>query len=158
MSFALNNNDFYGSKKYITFQMDEDIFGIEIEKVIEIVGHCTIKEMPDAPDYVKGVIVLRGEIIPVLDTYMKFKKERPAKDGVESIIIIDVDNKKIGLLIEKIREVLELNSENILPRPDLDNSAGLYIKNIGLINEQMYLLLDNDLLLKEASELEAMQE
>lgn len=141
--------------RFLTFQIDEELFGIELYNVMEIVGIQPITGMPETPDYIKGVINLRGIIIPVMDARLRFKK--PEKDYTERtcVIVISFSGISIGLVVDCVCEVLAIPEKDIAEKPEI-NSRGSrgYVKKIGKIGERVVLLIDCEKLLNE-EELEA---
>lgn len=135
--------------KFLTFVIGREEYGIEIRFVTEIIGGIQmITEVPEVPDYVKGIINLRGKIIPVIDVNLRFKKEaRPYNDRT-CIIVIDIEDLSVGLIVDNVAEVLSIADENIVPPPDA--RAGFhhrYIKGIGKVGSDVKLLLDCNKLL-----------
>ncbi|MPN51054.1 Chemotaxis protein CheW [bioreactor metagenome] len=141
--------------RFLTFLVDKETFGIEIRHVMEIIGLQPITEMPEMPDYVKGIINLRGRIIPVLDVGLRFKKLRREYDDRTCIIVISLSGTSVGLIVDNVSEVLTIPDEDISAKPEiLSKDSRGYIKSIGKIGEQVILLIDCDKLLNE-HELEA---
>ncbi|MGE5328671.1 MAG: chemotaxis protein CheW [Deltaproteobacteria bacterium] len=136
--------------RHLTFTLGKEDYGIEIKYVTEIIGLQPITEVPDLPDYVRGVINLRGKIIPVMDVRLRFRKEARDYDDRTCIIVVDISNILIGLIVDRVREVATILEENISPPPNLGKSQhNKYIKGIGKINEDVKLLLDCDKLLND---------
>lgn len=136
--------------RYLTFSLGNQIFGIEIRYVTEIIGIQPITEVPEMPDYVKGIINLRGKIIPVIDVRLKFRKEPAEYNDRTCIIVIDIHEISIGLIVDNVAEVLTITEENIVPPPDYRTGfQNRYIKGIGKSDKEVKLLLDCDKLLKE---------
>lgn len=134
--------------RFLTFKVGKETFGIEISSVIEISGLQAITELPEMPEYIKGIIDLRGKIIPVMDVRLRFKL--PAKDYGDrtSIIIIDRSGTSFGLIIDDVAEVIRINDEHILKKPEIgDEKSCVYVKNVGKIDDQLVLLIDCDKLL-----------
>ena len=134
-------NTQYG--RYLTFNVGDEVFGIEIEFVTEIISMQPITKIPEVADYIKGIINLRGKIIPVIDVRLKFKKDEIPYDERTCIIVIDADDIGVGLIVDRVAEVLTINDEEVAPPPN--NKTGIknrYIKGIGKINGEVKLLLD----------------
>lgn len=141
-------NEQYG--KYLTFPLGNEFFGIEIKYVTEIVGIQPITSIPEVPCFVKGIINLRGKIIPVIDVRLKFRKDPVEYDDRTCIIVIDIQNLSVGLIVDNVAEVLSIPDEDIVPPPAI--SRGLqnrYIKGIGKAGNNIKLLLDCEKLLTE---------
>lgn len=136
--------------RYLTFMIDNGVFGIEIEHVSEIIGMQQITEIPEAPFYIKGIINLRGKIIPVIDLRLKFRKEHKEYDTRTCIIIISMSDILVGLIVDNVDEVLSIPDENIVLPPEFKSGyQNRYIKGIGEMDSGMKLLIDCDKLLSE---------
>lgn len=144
--------------KYLTFQLGKEIFGIEIRYVTEIIGMQPIAEVPEVPAYVKGIINLRGQIIPLIDVRIKFKKEPMDYHDRTCIIVIEIQNTSIGLIVDEVAEVLSMPEEHIVPPPEYKTGfQNRYIKSIGRVGDQVKLILDCEKLLRE-DELEVLDQ
>jgi purine-binding chemotaxis protein CheW len=136
--------------KYLTFSVGDEVYGIEINYVTEIIGILDITEVPGSPEYVKGIINLRGKIIPVIDVRARFKKLAINYDDRTCIIVINLMDITIGLIIDSVSEVLNITDENIVPPPDVKTGFhNNYVKGIGKVNNEIKLLLDCNKLLRD---------
>jgi purine-binding chemotaxis protein CheW len=129
--------------RFLTFLLDKETYGIEIRCVTEIVGTQAITEMPEMPDYIKGIINLRGLIIPLLDVRLRFGKESRAYDDRTCVIVINLSEVSVGLIVDSVSEVLTIPEGNIVEVPTV--SSGLkssFVKNIGKLESGVVLLLD----------------
>lgn len=129
--------------KFLTFRLDNEVFGIEIKYVTEIIDVQPITYVPQVPDYVKGIINLRGMIIPVIDVRLRFKKEPKEYDERTCIVVIDIKDITIGLIVDCVVEVIKINDDSIVPPPNY--KAGFhnpYIKGVGKVGNEVDLLLD----------------
>lgn len=137
--------------KFLTFSLGKEDYGVEIRYVTEIVGIQNITEVPDLPSYIRGIINLRGKIIPVLDVRLRFNKEPREYNDRTCVIIIDVLDLSIGLIVDQVSEVLSIPEEEIVPPPIIDKgNHNRYIKGIGKIDNQVKLLLDCEELVSNA--------
>jgi purine-binding chemotaxis protein CheW len=144
--------------KYLTFKLGKEVFGLEIRYVTEIIGIQPISEVPEVPEYVKGIINLRGKIIPVIDVRLKFKKPAVEYDDRTCIIVIDVLESSIGLIVDNVSEVLNISDDNIVDPPDYKTGFhNKYIKSIGRSGEDVKLILDCEKLLND-DEMETLEE
>lgn len=144
--------------KFLTFSLEKEEYGIEIKYVTEIIGIQAITEIPELPDYVKGIINLRGKIIPVMDIRLRFKKEYREYNDRTCIIVIDIQGISIGLIVDKVEEVLAIPEQDIVPPPQANKGfQNRYIKGIGKIGNDVKLLLDCNRLLND-EELESLEE
>lgn len=129
--------------RYLTFLVGQEAYAIEIQAVEEIVGLQKISDLPDAPAYVKGVINLRGSIIPVIDMCIRLKKPPVDYDDRTCIIIINVFGVQAGLIVGNVSEVVSIPDENVSLPPDSHTGyQNRYIKGVGKYNGEIKLLLD----------------
>lgn len=128
--------------RYITFRIDEQMYGIQIRYVTEIIGIQPISQLPDMPTHIKGIINLRGKIIPVIDMRLKFK--RPAADYTEKtcILVIDTELICVGLIVDEVAEVLTIEDANISPTPNCGGTNCRYLEGIGKVGSDVKLLID----------------
>lgn len=143
--------------KYLTFSLGEEFYGVDIMFVTEIVGLQPINMVPELPSFVKGVINLRGDIIPVMDARLKFKKAEIEYNDRTCIIVIEVREMSIGLVVDAVNEVLTINQENVVPPPRMFGRGRRYIQSIGKKEDLVILILSCDELLNE-DEIEAIQQ
>ena len=138
--------------KYVTFKSGNEYFGLKIQYVNEIIVFQEITKIPESEDYIKGLINLRGKIIPVIDVRLRFKQEPFEYTDRTCIIVVNVKNIVVGLIVEQIAEVVEIQEENIIPSPTVgkaDKSQNKYVYAIGKVGDQVKLLLDPDRLLND---------
>lgn len=129
--------------KFLTFSLGKEDYGIEISYVTEIIGIQTITELPELPDYIKGIINLRGKIIPVIDIRLRFKKEEKQYDERTCIIVIDISDISIGFIVDRVSEVISIQENDILPPPTLNKHAqNRFIKGLGKVGNEVKLLID----------------
>jgi len=139
--------------KYLTFILGKEHYGIDIMYVTEIVGLQEISEVPEFPEYMKGIINLRGKIIPLMDIRLRFKKPEREYNDRTCIIVIDVNQSSIGIIVDHVSEVVTVHDENIVPPPNINQISKKYIKGIGKSGESIILLLNcNNLLSMEEIE------
>jgi purine-binding chemotaxis protein CheW len=135
--------------KFLTFSVEEN-YGIEIKHVTEIIGIQEITNIPELPKYVKGIINLRGKIIPVMDVRLRFKKTPIDYNDRTCIVVIDVKDISIGLIVDNVSEVISIDDMNIVPPPETKKGFNNhYVKGIGKVGNDVKLLLDCDKLLNE---------
>jgi purine-binding chemotaxis protein CheW len=134
--------------RYLTFNLGEEVFGLEIRFVTEIIGMQPITKIPEVAAYIKGIINLRGKIIPVIDMRLKFGKEAVAYNDRTCIIVIDTQELVVGLIVDKVSEVMTIEDENVVPPPDQKTGIrNRYIQGIGKVDGNVKLLLDCKMLL-----------
>lgn len=136
--------------KFLTFSIGNEDYGFEIKYVTEIIGIQEITEVPELPNYVKGIINLRGKIIPVMDVRLRFKKAPIEYNDRTCIVVIDIHDISIGLIVDHVAEVLVILPENIVSPPTVKTGFhNRYIKGIGKVGSEVKLLLDCDKLLND---------
>lgn len=135
--------------KFLTFNMGNEFYGIEIKFVTEIIGLQPITEIPEMPDYIMGIINLRGKIIPVMDVRLRFRKPYREYNDRTCIIVIEIRGVSIGLIVDSVSEVISIPDEEIVAPPSVSKEGNKYIKGIGKVGNDVKLLLDSDKLLNE---------
>lgn len=138
--------------KYVTFKSGNEYFGIKIQYVNEIIVYQEVTAIPESEDYIKGLINLRGKIIPVIDVRLRFRQPPIEYNDRTCIIVITVKSTVVGLIVEKIAEVVEIKDEDILPSPTIRHGEKVqqkYVYGIGKIGDSVKLLLDPDKLLND---------
>lgn len=134
--------------KYLTFNLGTEFYGIGIEYVTEIIGILPITEVPELPDFIRGIVNLRGRIIPVMDVRLRFKKPFMAYNERTCIIVVDIKENSVGLIVDGVAEVTNIPDESIVDQPMLSSgTSNQYIKSIGKVGNDVKLLLDCDKLL-----------
>ena len=139
-------------EQYMTFKCSDEIYGISIKYVNEIIGLSQITKVPETQDYLIGLINLRGQIIPVIDVRIRFGKEPLEYNDRTCVIVIDVKSTVIGLIVDAIDEVAAFAENEITPPPsvsDLAIQAKKYVFGIGRVNGEVKLLLDPDKLIND---------
>lgn len=137
--------------RYLTFILGNECYGIEIRYVTEIIGIQAITEIPELPEYVRGIINLRGKIIPVIDVRARFKKEIKEYNDRTCVVVVDFNDISIGLIVDSVAEVLTIPEQDIVDPPQMNKgtNSSRYIKKIGKVGNAVKLLLDCEKLLSE---------
>lgn len=128
--------------KFLTFSMGNEMYGIEIRYVTEIIGIQPITEVPELPDYIKGIINLRGKIIAVMDVRLRFKKPYREYNDRTCVIVIDIEDISIGLIVDSVSEVLSIPDSEIVTPPEVNKTGNRYIKGVGKVGNEVKLILD----------------
>ena len=135
---------------YLTFFIGKEVYGIEIRHVMEIVGIQEITQLPEMPHYIKGIINLRGNIIPLLDVRLRFGKEPREYDDRTCVIVVDILGTRVGLIVDSVSEVITIPDEDITELPKMGSISGnRYLKKVGKVGEEVKLLIDCEKLLTE---------
>ena len=132
-----------GAREYLTFRLDQEEYGIDILKVQEIRGYEPPTRIAHAPAFIKGVMNLRGTIIPIVDMRLKFNCSKAEYNSFTVVIILNLRNRVVGIVVDSVSDVMELSAESIRPAPDIesviDNDC---IMGLGSVGERMLILLD----------------
>ena len=129
--------------EYLTFTLGTEEYGADILKVQEIRRYGTVTRIPDAPDFIKGVINLRGTIVPVVDMRIKFKLGAPVYNDLTVMIILNVAGRVVGLVVDGVSDVVDLTPEQVRPAPELGATVGAqFLTGIGTLDERMLILVD----------------
>lgn len=127
----------------VTFRLGNEEFSLDILRVQEIIRHMELTRVPRTPDFVDGVINLRGRVIPVLDLRKRFGLPSDEKTNETRIIVVDVDSKTVGLKVDAVSEVLRLPADTVEPAPAIVTGAESdYIKGVGKLDGRLLILLD----------------
>lgn len=136
--------------RYLTFRLAREDYGIEIRHVIEIVGIQKITEVPDMPEFVKGVINLRGQVIPVMDVRGRFHMEARPYDDRTCVVVVKVMDTNIGLIVDTVSEVRDIPETEIASPPRVGQGVhNRYILGLGKAGDEVKILLDVEKLLFE---------
>ena len=144
--------------KYMTFKSGSEYFGLEIQYVQQIIQFQAITKIPETEDYIKGLINLRGKIIPVVDVRVRFRQGECEYNDKTCILVITVKDTTVGLIVEQIAEVAEIQKESILPPPTIgrnDKGHNKYVYGIGKVGTSVKLLLDPEKLLYDEENVDA---
>jgi len=134
--------------KYLTFKLGAEDYGIEIRYVTEIVGLQKVTEVPDMPAFVKGVMNLRGQVIPVMDVRLRFNMPPRDYDERTCIVVVNILDVQLGLVVDTVNEVRSITEENISPPPKVAAADSVrYIKGMGKVEDEVKILLDGEKLL-----------
>ena len=137
--------------EFLTFTLGEEDYGVDILKVQEIRGYDAVTRVPDAPDYIKGVINLRGTIVPVIDLRLKLRLREARYDSLTVMIVLNVEDRVVGIVVDSVPDVIPLSQEQIRPTPEFGAAVDTrFISGIGTLDERMLILLDIETLLDSA--------
>jgi len=134
--------------EYLAFTLGQEEYGIDIQKVAEIRSYETPTRIANAPDFVKGVVNLRGIIVPIVDMRIKFNLGTPTYDQFTVVIILNIGHRVVGMVVDRVSDVTMLTPEQIKPAPEIGSSMNTdYITGLGTIEERMLILVDIDKLM-----------
>lgn len=135
----------------LSFRLGNEEYGVDILKVQEIRGYDAVTQLANAPDYVKGVINLRGIIVPIVDMRIRFNIGTPVYDNFTVVIILKIGHDTIGMVVDSVSDVVVLHADQIKPAPEMRSLlTSEYLKGIGTIDDRMLILLDIDKLMRSA--------
>lgn len=136
--------------RFLAFMIGNEAYGIEIKYVTEIIGIQSITEMPEMPSYVKGIINLRGRIIPLIDVRLRFGKEPRDYDDRTCVIVVGFNGFSYGLIVDSVYEVLSIPDEEMSPLPEVNTTTNnKFIKSIGKTSSGIVLVVDCERLLTQ---------
>ena len=137
--------------EFLSFTLGEEHYGVDILKVQEIRGYDSVTRVPDAPEYIKGVINLRGTIVPVIDLRLKLRLKEARYDAFTVMIVLNVKDRVVGIVVDSVSDVIPLNEDQIRPTPELGAAVDTrFISGIGTQDDKMLILLDIETLLDSA--------
>ena len=132
-----------GAREYLTFRLDEEEYGIDILKVQEIRGYEPPTRVADAPPFIKGVVNLRGTIVPIVDMRLKFQCAKAEYNSFTVVIILNLRNRIVGIVVDSVSDVMELPSESLKTAPDIDSVIdSAAVLGLGSLGDRMLILLD----------------
>ncbi|MBJ7313857.1 chemotaxis protein CheW [Rugamonas sp. CCM 8940] len=134
--------------EFLAFTLGSEEYGIDILKVQEIRGYETVTRIANAPAFIKGVINLRGIIIPVVDMRIKFNLGEPVYDQFTVVIILNINGRIVGMVVDSVSDVTTLTPEQVKPAPEMGTAFSTdYMIGLGTIDERMLILVDIDKLM-----------
>ncbi|MBA5608676.1 chemotaxis protein CheW [Duganella sp. FT3S] len=137
--------------EYLAFTLGQEEYGIDIQKVSEIRSYETPTRIANAPEFVRGVVNLRGIIVPIVDMRIKFKLGTPTYDQFTVVIILNIGHRVVGMVVDRVSDVTTLTPEQLKPAPDIGSALDTdYIIGLGTIDERMLILVDIDKLMSSA--------
>jgi purine-binding chemotaxis protein CheW len=140
--------DAHGSVEALAFTLGSEEYGINILKVQEIRGYDAVTQIANAPDFIKGVVNLRGIIVPIVDMRIKFNLGTPTYDQFTVVIVLNIGERVIGMVVDSVSDVITLNPGQIKPAPDMGSALKTdHLIGLGTIDERMVILVDIDRLM-----------
>jgi purine-binding chemotaxis protein CheW len=146
-----DDNEDTQADKYLFFRIGKESYGIGIRHIIEIIELQKISAVPDMPDYVKGVINLRGKVIPIVDLRLRFTMDERAYDDRTCIVVTEIARVRIGFIVDTVEEVMEISESNIEPPPRFKSASGKdrYISGLGKAGEAVKILIDVEKIIED---------
>jgi purine-binding chemotaxis protein CheW len=145
----MSNAAILETRQYLTFKLSEEVFGVDVAQVREILDYVKITKVPQTPDFMCGVINLRGSVVPVVDMNLKFGMAKTEKTVNTCIVVVEVNldgnTTIIGALVDSVQEVFEIESQNIEPAPRIGTRLKTdFIKGMGKQDDRFIIILDID--------------
>lgn len=138
-------------QEFLAFTLGKEEYGIDILKVQEIRGYETVTRIANAPDFIKGVVNLRGIIVPIVDMRIKFHLGEPTYDQFTVVIILNISGRVVGMVVDSVSDVITLSPEQIKPAPEMGTALNTdYLIGLGTIDQRMLILVDIDRLMSSA--------
>jgi purine-binding chemotaxis protein CheW len=139
------------TNEFLTFRLGSEEYGIEILKVQEIRGYDSVTQIANAPEFVKGVVNLRGIIVPIVDMRIKFKLESVDYNQFTVVIILNVAGRVMGIVVDGVSDVIDLEAGQIRPAPEFGSVIDTeYITGLGTVGERMLILIDIEKLMSSS--------
>ena len=137
-------------RQFLTFTLADEYYGIDILKVQEIKGFTTVTRIPNTPDYLKGVLNLRGTIVPIVDLRLKFGMGVTEPTSFTVVVVVNVRNRVMGFLVDAVSDVLDFDAKDIQAPPELGSTVDItFVEGIGNSNDHLITLLDIDRVLSD---------
>jgi purine-binding chemotaxis protein CheW len=156
MSQSTSNSPTAGDKmgsevagqEYLAFTLGKEEYGLDILKVQEIRGYETVTRVANAPEFVKGVVNLRGTIVPIVDMRIKFHLGEPTYDQFTVVIILNIAGRVVGMVVDSVSDVITLTPDQVKPAPEMGSALNSdYLVGLGTLDERMLILIDIDRLM-----------
>ncbi|HET6485770.1 MAG TPA: chemotaxis protein CheW [Spirochaetia bacterium] len=143
------------NSQLISFAVGDEEYGLEILLVKEVIRMREITRLPKQPTFIKGIINLRGDVIPIVDLREKFGLERHVYSATTRVIVVDVEEKLVGMVVDAARQVVRVPADQIDPPPAIVGGMSTdYIKGVGKLDERMIILLNIDRILSREEKLQ----
>ncbi len=135
-------------QEFLAFTLGREEYGIDILKVQEIRGYESVTRIANVPDFIKGVINLRGTIVPIVDMRIKFRLGTPVYDVMTVVIILNISSRIVGMVVDTVSDVITLGAEQIKPPPEIDTALSAdFLMGLGTYEERMLILIAIDKLM-----------
>ena len=137
--------------EFLAFTLGQEEYGIDIQKVQELRGYDTVTRIANAPEHIKGVVNLRGIIVPIIDMRIKFNLGTPTYDQFTVVIILNMASRVMGMVVDSVSDVITLSPEQVKPAPEMGSVLDTdYLIGLGTLDERMLILVDIDKLMSSS--------
>ena len=134
--------------EFLAFTLGKEEYGIDIQKVQELRGYDAVTRIANTPEFIKGVVNLRGIIVPIIDMRIKFSLGKPVYEQFTVVIILNIAGRVMGMVVDSVSDVITLTAEQLKPAPQMSSIVESdYLLGLGTIEERMLILLDIDKLM-----------
>lgn len=134
--------------EFLAFTLGQEEYGIDIQKVQELRGYDAVTHIANSPDFIKGVVNLRGVIVPIIDMRIKFNLGSPVYDQFTVVIILTIAGRTIGMVVDSVSDVITLTAEQVKPAPQMSGALDTdYLIGLGTLDDRMLILVDIDRLM-----------
>jgi purine-binding chemotaxis protein CheW len=131
------------AREFLTFTLGKEEYGIDILKVQEIRGYNSVTRIANTPEFIRGVINLRGHIVPIVDLRVRFGLSEPSYDAFTVVIILNIGTRIVGIVVDSVSDVMTLRGEQIRPAPEFSSTLGTeYLLGLGALEDRMIILVD----------------
>jgi purine-binding chemotaxis protein CheW len=138
-------------REFLAFTLGQEEYGIDILKVQEIRGYEAVTRIANSPEFIKGVVNLRGIIVPIVDMRIKFNLGEPKYDQFTVVIILNIGGRVVGMVVDSVSDVITLSPEQVKPAPEMGTALNTdYLIGLGTLDERMLILVDIDQLMSSA--------
>ena len=129
--------------EFLAFTLGDDEYGIDIQSVQELRSYDTVTRLANTPEFIKGVVNLRGIIVPIIDMRIKFSLGTPVYDQVTVVIVLNIGGRVMGMVVDSVSDVITLTSDEIKPPPQMGTAINTdYLIGIGALDQRMLVLID----------------
>ena len=144
----MDNQQRHEGVEALAFRLGGEEYGVNILKVQEIRGYDAVTRIANAPDFIKGVVNLRGSIVPIIDMRIKFDLGQPAYDHLTVVIVLNIRGRVVGMVVDSVSDVITLTPEQIKPAPEMGTVVDTgYLIGLGTLDQRMVILIDIDRLM-----------
>lgn len=134
-----------GAEQYLTFRLDGLDYGIPIHQVQEIRGWTKVTPLPNSPRYIRGVLNLRGTIVPIIDLRLRFNLEEVPYDAITVIVVVNIGSRLAGIVVDSVSDVISLNPEERRSAPEFEGQANRqFVQGLTQVDDKLLVLLDVD--------------
>jgi purine-binding chemotaxis protein CheW len=148
---ATDSADDIAAREFLAFTLGKEEYGIHILKVQELRGYEEPTRIANAPDFIKGVVNLRGIIVPIVDMRIKFNLGTPTYDQFTVVIILNINGRVVGMVVDSVSDVITLSPDQVKPAPEMGTALNTdYLIGLGTIDQRMLILVDIDKLMSSA--------